>query len=623
MKTNNVFLFAAFFAVILVSASCSSDEDVIKEEEEVTPTLGENVKAQFTISIPMKSKSNSTRMSQATVQYAEDVTTFRGINQIKIFPSAVLPTEFNTSSLLGTNISLQWVLVPTYTSAVSNYIPTSTLVNNNNSIVYKDVHLQIGTRTFLFYGKAIGKSANESMESYTTPDYFKYGHLIVTGLDGNPTNVSNFNFNLKEIATATNSNTKRSAICTYLKSIADAETENSEKWSTTTNVGYSQLYNSFIGMHAGSSTNLQVAVKDLYFALKDDNNALPQAICTAINNTDYVTIDTDAGTLTFKDNIAGYPNTSDNLPDGAARLSFNPATDVFSYVESGNNFTEMNVNALTSYVYPANLYYWGKSGVLTSKSSQAEHYTSTMTWDNNSSTGIFPHYTDDNAIQSETRSVLLTEPIQYGVGRLDISVCKGASVTQFPDNGTGVNAHLVTPSDIKLTGVLIGGQKNVGWDFTPVDGTEYVIYDNILESQKPSEGDFDGLTLSTGLTDYIAHTLVLETPGKVGDTEESVNVALEFVNNGADFIGADGIVATGTKFYLVGALDVSKVEVTERDKTDGKVFKQDYKTLAQFTILNLKKAQNTIPDLRNPNVELGLSVNLTWEEGIIFSHTFD
>ena len=48
------------------------------------------------------------------------------------------------------------------------------------------------------------------------------------------------------------------------------------------------------------------------------------------------------------------------------------------------------------------------------------------------------------------------------------------------------------------------------------------------------------------------------------------------------------------------------------------MFKQDCVTRAKFTIANLSKALNVIPDLRNPKVELGLSVDLDWKQGIVF-----
>ena len=66
------------------------------------------------------------------------------------------------------------------------------------------------------------------------------------------------------------------------------------------------------------------------------------------------------------------------------------------------------------------------------------------------------------------------------------------------------------------------------------------------------------------------------------------------------------------------------------------VFKQDYKTIVNFTIkagkskndtsfpsggnaTGLGTAYNTIPDLRTPQLELGLSVDLTWQAGLNFN----
>ena len=42
-------------------------------------------------------------------------------------------------------------------------------------------------------------------------------------------------------------------------------------------------------------------------------------------------------------------------------------------------------------------------------------------------------------------------------------------------------------------------------------------------------------------------------------------------------------------------------------------------TIAKFNITNLKSAYNGLPDLRTPSLQLGMSVDLNWEEG----HTFD
>ena len=59
------------------------------------------------------------------------------------------------------------------------------------------------------------------------------------------------------------------------------------------------------------------------------------------------------------------------------------------------------------------------------------------------------------------------------------------------------------------------------------------------------------------------------------------------------------------------------------DNLNGKAFKQDYVTEATFTINSLKQALVTIPDLRNPAVELGLSVDLQWKPVISFDYVIE
>ena len=624
MKTKTMkkktLLLGVLTATAALFAACNNHDDAGMEPATLS-TLGEPVKAQFTISIPME-YNGVTRMTAATVQNAEDISSFRGIDFIKLYPSAIVSGSLNSTSALGAPIGLTQMLKPNQTT-VSQYIPNAQLLAASNSVLYGDVIIPTNTRTFLFYGKAIDNTANTAIT--TASDCFKFGILQTSGLTDNAANASGFTFTPVSITTATTSDTKRSAILTYINSIVAATEDSSDPdkaWSATNNAVLRGLYNNFVSMKAGSSKNLEAAVEDLYNALVNNNHTLAQAICSAINNSTYVAIalvsgSTNTYTVTFNSNIAGYPSTSDNLPDGAAVLSFSNGS--YSYAESSASSTTLNVASITNYAYPANLYYWVKSDIKTATTSQAANYTSTMTWDNNATTGIFPHYNqspDNTVITADTRSVLLTQPVQYGVGRLDIKVA--ASNTVLADNGAGTSdgEKNVSISNIKLTGVLIGSQKNVGWNFQPLStGTDYTMYDNICVSQNNATGleitnsDFSSIG-------WMNHTLVLETPGPA---DEYVNVALEFVNNGPDFWGKDGIVPTGTHFYLVGKLDIADSHTSDASNTGNKVFKQDYKTLALFTIKNLKKAENTIPDLRNAAIELGLSVNLSWQTGATFS----
>ena len=651
-KMKKYFLmFAALVATTLGFTACSSEDDLASAEQEQL-VLGDAIKAQFTISIPTAA-GGTTRQASEIVNAGQSITDFGGIYFIKLYPSALLPEKFtdNTTveghgtNFIGKNIALTHLVIPT-TATVNNYIPGQQLLGTNNSVLYGDVQLQLGTRTFLFYGMAIGNKAvydenthkliidrttdnstskgwNSTLDSYTWQEKFVNGFLNQSGLVDQPGNVTNVKFTPEPITTATKSNAKRTAIITYLNSIADAN-----GWSASTNGGFAALYSAFTGMKAGSSVNLQVAIKDLYFALKDNTDPVAVAICAKIKNETYVTIDDNAGTLEFKTNISGYPSgdvtnetdDSDHLPDGAAVLSWD-STNKFSYTTTNMSTSAMTITNLESYVYPACLYYWGKSGILTSEESKQSLYTNALTWGEIANS---TNYANGNAITSTTRSVVLVDPVQYAVGRLDISVVPAASSTSsalstLTDAGTGVNAKTVDVNKLKLTGILIGGQKPVDWKFEPTGTSEYTIYDNIEVSN--TQG---GVALQTSHNDVLNHTLVLESTGKAGDVDEKIQVALEFINNDKDFTGETGIVPVGTKFYLIGELDASKYKTNDGyTNTGGKVFKQDYITRAKFTIASLKHAINTIPDLRNPKVELGLSVDLSWERGITFDEVIE
>ena len=94
-------------------------------------------------------------------------------------------------------------------------------------------------------------------------------------------------------------------------------------------------------------------------------------------------------------------------------------------------------------------------------------------------------------------------------------------------------------------------------------------------------------------------------------------------------MGADGVIPAGGTFYLTATLDPATA-TNKSTVTHNTVFKQDYNTVATFTIGNgatgssggLATATNGIPDLRTPKVELGLSVNLQWQPGLVFNKTF-
>lgn len=225
--------------------------------------------------------------------------------------------------------------------------------------------------------------------------------------------------------------------------------------------------------------------------------------------------------------------------------------------------------------------------IKTSDSPQADKYST------NWSTCLSLY--NGSVVTDKTSSVALVKPIQYAVARLDVSARFNAETVK--DN-LQEDVTVSAENGITLDGILVGGQKNLKWDFaTAVDGTEYTIYDASITSTKLG---------STNTGTIIAQSLALQS-----GTGTTVNFALELTNNtGAAFTGVDGIVPNGGRFYLVGKL------VPEAGTADNLVFKQDYTTTAKVNITSLAHAYNCIPDLKNPKLELGLSVDLNWQAGL-------
>ena len=131
--------------------------------------------------------------------------------------------------------------------------------------------------------------------------------------------------------------------------------------------------------------------------------------------------------------------------------------------------------------------------------------------------------------------------------------------------------------------------------------------------------NFTAKAVETGTLPY-NYTLVLDNKDTSSEsaTQSNVNVVIELENKAGDFYGVDGLIPKDSKFYLAGTLDLSKNNTTEDGKMLDHVFINDHTTVANFTITNLKKAYNCIPDLRTSKINVGLAVDLKWESGINF-----
>lgn len=589
--------------------ACSSD-DATAVDPSVNPDAA--VKTTFTLSVGVP---QGTRVSTETAQ-AQSTPVFRGIDNITLIPFGLAGRTsedspvLSTSNRLGTNIVL-----PGTNSSVANAFPAPS--NNKYNKVYSNVTLPQGTSAFLFYGKAIdGSNAGTVISS--DADKHAYGTLTAANLDGQPSAIT---FTPVQVNAMTTVPAQANTIAEYLTAIANTSITKDGQTITwaTQNSDDNPLYDlhqQFIATQNGSSNDVRIILQTLYNTLKDETNDMATAIINSIKTNATIS---DNGTVTLNSAVAGYPgNLSNPIPEGTALVSWNNTSNRFEVNTSGSTANGELTTKPSDLVYPANLQYYVNTNIRTSNSDQtsalenADNWTSTL--DGSSFTG--------NQVTTSTQTVALYKKVQYAVGRLDLSLQESANMKDYA--GTVIpGANVDNASNFPISAIFVGGQRAVRYDFTPAStastATQYTIYDNV----GPTTGWVAALPSATPV---VAHTLALETPAS-----EQVNVAVELTNNsGVDFKGKGGeIIYNGAKFYLIANLNPGNESTTQPDATSSlnQVFKQDYTTTAKLTISandaggekGLGAAYNVLPDLRNPRLSLGLSVDLSWQNGLTFN----
>lgn len=527
-------------------ASCSSDDTFSGSKGQ----SGEPVKTQFAISVPV---GKSGRLSQDIVQ-GQSPAQFRGMNNINLISFNAAPAAGGTGTEV---IKLGSIL-------------DNELQANTSAKVYYEVPIEVGTTNFLFYGEAYSATPNAKTD----------GALKATIVES----VDSIKFELQSIATNAENDSEVATLEAALNQVAGA-TGGTTAWKDATS-DLKKYYEALISLKAGSATSVKLALADLKAGVEKATATGEEELKAAI------TAAIDAAVTSI--NSCTYPRNI-NLPDGAAQVKWTGAA--FDYINS-SNVGSLAYTSMANFVYPASLYYTTNTAIKTSTSRLADKYgtdwkTCLALYNNGGGTSV----------EANTQSVALVNQIQYAVGRLDVAA-KFASAT-VKDN-LQEDFNTAASKGITLDGILVGGQKNVGWDFvTPINNTEYTIYDASVTSTKIGTEDIKDKVM--------AQTLALATAA-----DEKVRFAIELTNNtGVAFTGVDGIVPAGARFYLVGELE------PQTSVANNRVFEQAYNTKANVTINSLAHAYNGIPDLKNPKLELGLSVKLEWTAGLVDDVTID
>ena len=234
---------------------------------------------------------------------------------------------------------------------------------------------------------------------------------------------------------------------------------------------------------------------------------------------------------------------------------------------------------ITDYVYPAALWYYVNSPLKAAPSKKSDLYDAAGNWD-----GVINsvYNGSSNEVVAETQSIALTKQAEYGVGRIETRVKMGTG-TFYDANGKEVDLG----TGYTLKGILLGGQCSVGYDFTPVGLENMTIYDRVMASSN--------IVATPGYTTSANQTLALET-----SANQVVYAALELINGGKDFMGADGIIPAGGTFYLAVKLDPQEATNYQAGTLD-KIIQQDYVTRLTVTINNSRttvdRDGNGIPDV--------------------------
>lgn len=546
MSIRHIILGLLLLNMTLVS--CSDEDGVLTTTESV------NCNLLLQVGSPQQM-----RMANTVVQ--ADGEPFRGLQKLLVIP---FQTE-NARAVTGTDIP--WL---------SNSVGSSAdRVTGKYYYYMEDCSLLPGTNRVLAYGRATavtGDAAN--------------GKLVTT-LTDNRMLLSDVTFSLQPIRNTITSHPDALALTTYMTRIAKTE-----GWSSSTDSQMKGLYLDFInadsegsGLMGGSVAQITGYVRELKAQLTEIEEAsgtseAVKSLCTAIINN----IKTENSCLsgTFPGSIG--------LPDGAAVIrwtgsAFEPRTEA-TILD--------NINNITRFTYPAELWYYVNSTICTSTDVvKKDIYATASSWDDL----LNERYQGSNVVGRQTMSVAVKDPLQYGVGRFQMTLKK---ITDVLKDSKGRIVANCDAAHLPLTGMIVGGQHTVGFDFTPrgvqSDVDARFIYDPIVSSTV-SGGVDDG--------DKIINTLVLQTYDN-----EKVPVVLEFRNDTEEkFNGIDGVIYPGAKFYLIAQLDPAG---KGSDDYANRVFTQDYTTAVTMRVASLAKAYSCMPDLLEARLEIGVQIVKQW-----------
>ena len=455
--------------------------------------------------------------------------------------------------------------------------------NLTQNTVFNNVSVPLGTNSFLVYGKD-KNNAEEGELNFQL-------NRVTSAIEISPVSISP-----KDSEVYNNVLANTTKLNDFLTLIA-----NTDGWSEA--VDMRPAREEFLGLQAGSSKNVLAAVQDLYDLYRTSTNDVARKLTENILT---ATAADGSGMLAFKNDYPTLHPMDYGLPAGSAAISWDDVNNKF--INAATTVSPLKVAPSEYYAYPAALWYHANSRIATSTTPIHEHYPNGIPrtglteeeW-NGYVEGIGQNDATPMAgfVSTSTQAIMVRNRMQYGVARVDLRV--NAASNDLIDNA-GATIHIADETTFPLTGILVGGQRVVDFSFQQFENVspQYTMYDkNVTGLQLYHVDDIKSTK--------VASTLVLESQKVVEAdlTSSPFMFALEFQNDsGNDFVGVDQkIIAPGCKFYLIG-------NITPTAEDIGKpVYEQDKITQLNVTVQSLVNAYYIIPDLRDPQLRVGVKVD--------------
>jgi len=579
----------------------------------------ETVNVRFVFSmLPQQTKKAKTRMSSDVVQQTG---MDRGIDDARMLCYKGYPTASSTK--IGEMIEFK--------NLEDDIISSDTTSSEVSE--FRQVGVPVGTTHFGFYGTASGYSS-------THEDRMKYGVIEVEGLSrtsyhGN----SGIRFKPVQICKSeadfggSTAGAKLLALLNELMTVTSNEAAPNDRWETANDIYLSDSYKSIIELKTLSSHHVALMLAAVNKVVSHTPEGSPgrqlaDAIKTKIASVCATAPTETSMTADLKEEYLGFP-ADIHLPVGAARITWDATQKKFIVPDVQAYGKQFDILSLNDYCYPMNLQYQVLSDIVASDSivsmpTSSEETALSEKWKNL----IDSLYKGaSTVVQQSTQSVAMKQQVNYAVGKLALKTRIATSDNMYDAKGKLVDVS----NGFTLKGYIIGGQREVDYNFQPVAGSkEYAIYDT----------DLNGGAQQVKRHYFTEENFIL---GLGTSSDKDIQIALELVNNGNDFQGADGVIMHGATFYLVANLAPKEGQNYISGSID-QVFCRDKATTVALTIeggypdtdgdgkpdpglddygrvkplKGLATATYGMPRLDVPKPTLGLSVNLSWGEGLWF-----